>query len=97
MAQRIDPETIGYVAALGKLYLTEEEEARAAKDLQQMLDYIDKLEELDTTGVTPMVQVLPLENVFREDAVTNEDAHDAMLANAPQREDDQFVVPITIG
>ena len=50
----------------------------------------------DTEGVDPMIHVFPLHNVFREDEVTNDDAREDILFNAPQAEDDQFVVPITI-
>lgn len=48
-----------------------------------MLDYIDKLSELDTTGVEPMSHVFPVQNVFREDVVTNGDESEQTLANAP--------------
>ena len=97
MAQKIDNETIAYVAALGKLYLSAEEEERARQDLQQMLDYVDRLNQLDTSDTEPMVQVQDTNNVFREDVVTGTDARAEMLANAPQQDEDQFVVPITIG
>lgn len=50
-----------------------------------MLDYIDKLSELDTTGVEPMSHVFPVQNVFREDVVTNGDESEQTLANAPAR------------
>ena len=60
-----------------------------------MLDYIDKLNELDTTGVEPMSHVFPVNNVFREDVVTNGDDRDNILANAPEEKDGAFVVPKT--
>lgn len=52
-----------------------------------MLDYIDKLSELDTTGVEPMSHVFPVQNVFREDVVTNGDESEQTLANAPGEKD----------
>ena len=58
--------------------------------------YIDKLNELDTTGVEPMSHVFPVENVMREDVVTNGDGSEATLANAPERKEDAFVVPKTV-
>lgn len=60
-----------------------------------MLDYIDKLGELDTTDVEPMSHVFPVNNVFREDVVTNGDDRDNIIANAPEEKDGSFVVPKT--
>ena len=61
-----------------------------------MLDYIDKLNELDTSGVEPMSHVFPVNNVFREDVVTNGDEHEKILANAPEEKDQSFKVPRTV-
>ena len=94
---RISDETIEYVGILAKLELSEEEKERAKKDMEEMLDYIDKLEELDTEGVEPMSHVFPINNVFREDVVTNGDGSAAALANAPEKKDGGFKVPKTIG
>lgn len=55
------------------------------KDMESMLDYIDKLNELDTEGVEPLSHVFPVHNVFREDEVTNGDDRENMLKNAPQK------------
>ena len=60
-----------------------------------MLDYIDKLGELDTQGVEPMSHVFPVKNVFREDIVTNGDMREEILKNAPGEKDGMFVVPRT--
>ena len=60
-----------------------------------MLDYIDTLNELDTSGVEPMSHVFPVHNVFREDVVTNTDERDKVLANAPEAKEGAFVVPKT--
>lgn len=94
---RISDETIEYVGILAKLELSEEEKERAKKDMEEMLDYIDKLEELNTEGVEPMSHVFPINNVFREDVVTNGDGSAAALANAPDKKDGGFKVPKTIG
>ena len=59
----------------------------------RMLDYIDKLNELDTSGVEPMSHVFPVQNVFREDVVTNGDESAKMLQNAPG--ENMFMVPKT--
>ena len=95
MANVISDETIEYVGILAKLELSEEEKEQAKKDMGSMLDYIDKLNELDTTGVTPMSHVFPVNNVFREDLVTNGDDSENISANAPEENNGAFVVPKT--
>ena len=95
MANIISDETIEYVGILAKLELSEEEKEQAKKDMGRMLDYIDKLGGLDTTGVEPMSHVFPIQNVFRDDVVTNGDAREQMLSNAPQEKDGMFMVPRT--
>ena len=96
MANIISDETIEYVGILAKLELNEEEKEQAKNDMGAMLDYIDKLNELDTTGVEPMSHVFPVNNVFREDVVTNEDDRDNILKNAPEEKDGSFMVPKTV-
>lgn len=96
MANIISDETIEYVGILAKLELSEEEKEQAKKDMGSMLDYIDKLNELDTTGVEPMSHVFPVNNVFREDVVTNGDEHEKILANAPEEKNQSFKVPRTV-
>ena len=95
MAKVISDETIEYVGILAKLELSDEEKEAAKKDMGRMLDYIDKLGELDTTGVEPMSHVFPVQNVFREDVVTNGDESEQTLTNAPGEKDNMFVVPKT--
>ena len=95
MANIISDETIEYVGILAKLELSEEEKEQAKKVMANMLDYIDTLNELDTSGVEPMSHVFPVNNVFREDVVTNEDDREEILANAPEAKDGAFVVPKT--
>lgn len=97
MANKISDETIEYVGILAKLELSDEEKEAAKADMEKMLDYIDTLGELDTTGIEPMSHVFPVNNVFREDVVTNPDGREETLANAPQRKEDSFEVPRTIG
>lgn len=95
MANIISDETIEYVGILAKLELSDEEKEQAKSDIGRMLDYIDKLGELDTTGVEPMSHVFPVQNVFREDIVTNSDTREALLTNAPEQKDGMFMVPRT--
>ena len=96
MANRISDETMEYVGILAKLELSQEEREQAKKDMEQMLDYIDMLNTLDTDGVDPMSHVFPIHNVFREDTVENTDEHEKMLANAPSAKDGAFKVPKTV-
>ena len=63
--------------------------------MANMLDYIDTLNELDTSEVEPMSHVFPVNNVFREDVVTNGDDREEILANAPEAKEGAFVVPKT--
>lgn len=96
MANHIDDETIEYVGILAKLELSGEEKEQAKKDMESMLDYVDKLNELGTDSIEPMSHVFPVNNVFREDIVTNEDGSEDTLKNAPQEQESSFVVPKTI-
>ncbi|HKM22623.1 MAG TPA: Asp-tRNA(Asn)/Glu-tRNA(Gln) amidotransferase subunit GatC [Lachnospiraceae bacterium] len=96
MANIITDETIDYVGILAKLELSEEEKEQAKKDMGNMLDYIDKLNEFDTEGVEPMSHVFPVNNVFREDVVTNGDDRDDIIKNAPKSKDGSFMVPKTV-
>ncbi len=95
MAGRITEEIIEYVSILAKLELSDEEKEQARRDMGNMLEYIDRLGELDTTGVEPMSHVFPVRNVFREDVVTNGDGSRETLQNAPEEKDNMFVVPRT--
>ena len=95
MANIISDETIEYVGILAKLELSDEEKEQAKKDMANMLDYIDTLNELDTSGVEPMSHVFPVNNVFREDVVTKGDDREEILANAPEAKEGAFVVPKT--
>ena len=95
MANVISDETIEYVGILAKLELSGQEREQARRDMGRMLDYIDKLNELDTSGVEPMSHVFQVQNVFREDVVSNGDGGEEALRNAPGQKDGMFVVPKT--
>lgn len=95
MANIIDDETIEYVGILAKLSLSDEQKEQAKSDMGKMLDYIDKLNELDTSEVEPMSHTFDLNNVFREDVVTNGDDSENMLKNAPEDKDGMYMVPRT--
>lgn len=96
MANVISDDTIDYVGILAKLELSQEEKEQAKKDMESMLDYIDKLNELDTEDVVPMSHTFSVHNVFREDVVTNGDDRENMLFNAPEQKDGAYQVPKTV-
>ena len=95
MAVVISDETIEYVGILAKLMISDEEKEQAKKDMGNMLEYMDMLNDLDTDGVEPMPHVFPVSNVFREDVVTNGDTREELLNNAPGEKNGMFMVPRT--
>lgn len=82
-----------YLEELSRLNLTGDEKQRTQKDLNAILKYMDKLNELDTNGVEPSSHAIPMVNVFRDDIVTNKDGRERMLENAPNRSNGAFRVP----
>lgn len=92
----INDETIEYVGILAKLELSGQEKEQAKKDMGKMLGFIDKLNELDTTGIEPMSHITKVQNVFREDTVTNGDESEKTLKNAPGKKNNMFMVPKTV-
>ena len=92
----INEETVHYVAALAKLAVSDEEKQKVTKDLNNILDYIETMNGLDTEGVEPMSHVLPIKNVFREDEAVNQENREELLANAPKRMEGSFAVPKTV-
>jgi aspartyl-tRNA(Asn)/glutamyl-tRNA(Gln) amidotransferase subunit C len=90
---KITLEQVRHVARLARLKLSADEEQRLRADMDEMLAYVDKLNELDTNEVAPTAQVGEVGISMRDDLVTNAPAADAMLANAPSRERGYFKVP----
>jgi len=86
-------EEVLHVAELARLSLSPEEIELFTVQLNEILEYVEKLQELDTSGVAPLAHVIPLFNVFREDQVRASLPLDAVLENAPAREDGNFLVP----
>ncbi|QHI73296.1 Asp-tRNA(Asn)/Glu-tRNA(Gln) amidotransferase subunit GatC [Aminipila terrae] len=87
---------IDYISDLSRLELEEEEKQRAKKDLTDILNYMDKLNELDTKGMSEMSHPFDNLNCFREDDVTNRDKREEMLMNAPDCKGDYFKVHKTV-
>ncbi len=86
-------EEVLHVAELARLSLSPAEIELFTGQLNEILEYVEKLQELDTRGVAPLAHVVPLYNVFREDQVRESLPLDAVLENAPAREDGNFLVP----
>ena len=90
---KVSIKDVEYVARLSQLILTDEEKEKAAHDLSGILEYADKLSELNTDNVKPTIHVLPIRNVFREDIVRPSMDRDVIFENAPDAEDGCFKVP----
>ena len=93
MARKIDEPQVRHVAKLARLELTDEEVARFSTQLSAILDYMEKLNELDTDSVEPLAHCLPIHNIFREDVVTESLGAELALKNAPQHFENFFRVP----
>jgi aspartyl-tRNA(Asn)/glutamyl-tRNA(Gln) amidotransferase subunit C len=92
----IGPEQIEYLEQLARIRLTEDEKLRTQRDLSKILEYIEKLNELETEGVEPLSHTVPMEPVFREDKAVNGDCRAAILRNAPEQKNGCFKVPKTV-
>jgi aspartyl-tRNA(Asn)/glutamyl-tRNA(Gln) amidotransferase subunit C len=93
---KITREQVERVALLARLDLDEAEIATFTGQMDAILAYVDKLNELDTTGIVPTSHAVPMENAFRPDEVRPSFGIDNALANAPDRTDDFFRVPKVI-
>lgn len=90
---KLTEDDVEYVAALAQLTLDDAAKERMLHDMQSILGYIDKLNELDTGDVEPMMHVLELANVYRDDEVRPSLNRDSALSNAPNTDGEYFLVP----
>ena len=95
--QHLDLEDVKNVAKLSRLALPEDRLAALTGELESILGYIDKLAEVDTTGVEPMDHALPVHNVLREDVPQDALPLEKVLQNAPETDGPFFKVPKVIG
>ncbi|HUT09249.1 MAG TPA: Asp-tRNA(Asn)/Glu-tRNA(Gln) amidotransferase subunit GatC [Thermoguttaceae bacterium] len=93
----ISREEVEKVSLLGRLLLSEEELDRMTVQLGQILDYMELLSEVDTANVEPMAHALDLSDVFREDRPRPGLPREQALANAPNRDDECYLVPAVLG
>ena len=93
---KINDELIEYLEELSRLRLSDEQKEKAKTDLSEILNYIDKLNELDTTDVEAISHPCPFTNNFREDERVASFDRELILANAPEQKDGSFKVPKTV-
>jgi len=92
----VNIETVKKIASLARIKITEEEAARIAPELDNIMGWIEQLGEVDVAGVEPMTAVIPNHLRLRDDVVTDGNVRDAVLSNAPQAEHGFFAVPKVI-
>ncbi|MDD5772061.1 MAG: Asp-tRNA(Asn)/Glu-tRNA(Gln) amidotransferase subunit GatC [bacterium] len=89
----VDKEVIKKIARLANLYYKEDELDTSARELNQILTYVEKLSKLDTGGINPTFQVSPIENIYRDDIVGKSLDLEHVMSNAPEKEGKFFTVP----
>lgn len=92
---KLTREEVEHLGKLARLALTEEEKERYATELSAILEYVEQLQEVDTTDVEPTSQVTGLEDVYREDVVRacDEETRKKIVAQFPERDGDLLKVP----
>ncbi len=91
---KIDEKTLDRIAELARLDMSDPIARKAIlQDMQRVIDFVEKLNEVDTTGVEPLIFMTDEENVLREDAAKLEISKQEALMNAPVRDSDYFKVP----
>jgi len=93
---RITVQDVEHIAHLAKLSLTEDEKTAYSRQLGEILEYVEKLGELDTSDVEPLSHVMDVTNAFREDAPGDSLPREEALANAPESDGEFFIVPRVI-
>ena len=92
----VNDEMVDKIANLARLEFNSEEKENIKNDLQQMIGFIDKLNELDTTGVEPLLHMSENINVLREDEVSGSISREEAFKNAPLHDEQFFKVPKVI-
>lgn len=89
----IKKDIVRHIANLCRIKLTPKEERKLSKQLEEIIRFIDKLKEVDISSVSPTSHILSLSNVWREDKLSESLSIEEVLKNAPQSEENFFVVP----
>ncbi len=97
MNEAITEQQVKHVAKLARLNLSDDEIRMFTRQLGEILSYVEKLSELDTSDVEPTAHAAPLKNVFREDKATQGIGIESVLKNAPSRDGNFFTVPKVLG
>lgn len=84
------------LALLSRLHFNEAEKSAIKSDMEKMISFVDKLNELDTTGVKPLMHISTNENILRDDIVNLECTREEALINASQKDNQFFKVPKVI-
>ena len=93
---KITPQEVSHVADLARLHMSQEEIEAMARQLDDILTYVAKLNELDTEAIVPTTHAISIVNAFREDGMKPSLVREKALANAPQQNGESFVVPRVI-
>ena len=93
---KVTTKDVEYIAQLSRLTIPESEMEKVTEQFNQILNYADILNELDTKGIEPTAHVLPLSNVLREDIAVEGVSQEVALSNAPAVHDGGFKVPRVI-
>ncbi len=92
----VSPEQVRHIAKLARIGMTDTEIEALVPELNNILGWVEQLGEVDTDGVEPLATVIDLKLRLRDDAVTEGDIRDAVLANAPEAQHGFFAVPKVI-
>lgn len=92
----ITKDMVEYVATLSRLKLSDKECEATQKSLEEIINYMDILDNIDTEGIEPMSHAFPLKNVMRDDVVKPSSDRKDLLKNAPKADDEAIIVPKTV-
>lgn len=94
---KITEQTVDNLAKLSRLHFEGEEKENMRKDLEKILDMCEKLSEVNTDGVEPLIYMTDSQTILRSDSISQEITHEDALKNAPKKDSDFFRVPKVIG
>jgi aspartyl-tRNA(Asn)/glutamyl-tRNA(Gln) amidotransferase subunit C len=89
---KIDSETVDKIAHLARLEVTEHEKETLMVDMNRILGFMDKLNEVNTEGVAPLIYMTEGTNILREDVIKEDITHEEALLNAPKHDGEHFLV-----
>lgn len=93
---KIDKDTVDKIAHLARLEFDNDSKEAMVKDMNNMITFVEKLNELDTNNIEPLIYMSDEVNVFREDEVKHDITQEEALKNAPKKDSDYFKVPKVI-